>query len=154
MARGPTWLKAKSISILSDECPGYLHKKELSICCRWFVDGRPEEHFFLTVWYTSVKATNAQTIANAIISFISDKNLEYSRLVGLGYEVYTVFIHCSCHPLQLASIQAAQSVSVWKEYLVPWPTCGNCFTIHQIKAETLKHVQVVLNLLWVQGNQA
>ena len=68
---------------LRDECQDISSQEELSVCCRWLVDGSPEEHF-LTVLH--VKATNAETIAAAITSFIDDNNLNYLRLVGQGYD--------------------------------------------------------------------
>ena len=63
-------------------------QEELSIYCRWLVDGIPEEHF-LTVLH--VKATNSETIATTITFFISYENLEYSRLVGQGYDGAATF---------------------------------------------------------------
>ena len=32
-------------SLLADECEDVSTQEELSICCRWLVDGKPEEHF-------------------------------------------------------------------------------------------------------------
>ncbi len=37
--------------------------------------------------------------------------------------------HCSCHRLQLASIQAAASVKEIRMFLEPWPVFGSCFII-------------------------
>ena len=75
-------------SILADESQDISSQEELSICCRWLVDGCPEEHF-LTVLH--IKATNAETITAAITSFIGNKTLEYSRLVGQGYDGAAAF---------------------------------------------------------------
>ena len=102
-------------------------QEELSICCRWIVNGCPEEHF-LTVLH--VKSTDSEAITDTLTSFISEKNLDYRKLVGQGYDgaatfsgnrtgvqarmkvhaAHTLYIYCSCHRLQLASIQATDDV--------------------------------------------
>lgn len=46
-------------SILADECQDISTQEELSICFRWIVKGRPEEHF-LTVLH--IKSADAATI--------------------------------------------------------------------------------------------
>ena len=46
-------------SILADECEDVATCEELSICCRWLVGGKPEEHF-MTILH--VTATDAATI--------------------------------------------------------------------------------------------
>ena len=150
-------------SILSDECQDISSQEELSICCRWLVDGCPEEHF-LTVLH--VKATNAEAITNAITSFMNNKDLEYSRLVGQGYDgaatfsgvrtgvqrrirvkaAHALYIHCSCHRLQLASVQAAKSVGVLMRMFGTMTNLWKLFHYSPKKAESLKHFQAVLNL--------
>ena len=131
-----TWLERKLltslisspfVSILADECQDICTQEELSICCRWIVNGCPEEHF-LTVLH--VKSTDAEAITNTLTPFNSEKNLDYRKLVGQGYDgaatssgnrtgvktrmkvhaAHALYIHCSCHRLQLASIQAADAV--------------------------------------------
>ena len=80
---------------------------------------------------------------------MSDHNLDFRKLVGQGYDgaatfcgsrsgvqkrvcvhaAHALYIHCSCHRLQLASIQAAQSIdpikkmfgtmgSLWKLFII------------------------------------
>ena len=49
-------------SILADECQDIGTQEELSICGRWLVNGKPEEHF-LTVLH--VYSTDAGTIPEA-----------------------------------------------------------------------------------------
>ena len=46
-------------SILANECQDTNTQEELSICVRWLVNGKPEEHF-VTVFY--VHSTDASTI--------------------------------------------------------------------------------------------
>ena len=106
-----------------------------------------QEHYLMTL---HVKSTDAETITAAITAYISENNLHYQKLVGQGYDgastfsgnksgvqrririhaahahAHALYIHCSCHRLQLASIQAAESVdtikmigtmeSLWKLY--------------------------------------
>ena len=105
-------------------------QEELSICFRWIVDGRPEEHF-LDILH--VKEVDAASITQVLVSFMEEKHLDFScrRLVGQGYDgaatfsgcangvqkrmrthsAHALYIHCACHRLQLASIQAAESVT-------------------------------------------
>ena len=87
-----TWLDRKLMeslrsspyfSVLADECVDISTTEELSICCRWIVNGKPEEHF-LTVLHIS--ALDAANISDAICSFLESKNLDYRKLVGQGYD--------------------------------------------------------------------
>ena len=108
---------------------------------------KPEEHF-LTVLL--VRSTDAGTITEALQSFLPQKQLDQRKLIGQGYDgaatfsgkvswvhkriqtssAHAIYIHCCCHRLQLASIQAAASVmeirmffgtmtSIWKYFIVP-----------------------------------
>ena len=68
-------LKSSSFfSITADECKDISTQEELSICCRWLVNGCPKEHF-LTVLH--VKSTDAKEITRALTTYISEKELEY-----------------------------------------------------------------------------
>ena len=120
-------LESPYFFILADECHDISTKEELSICGRWLVNGKPEEHF-LTVLH--VPSTDAGTITEALQSFLQQKQLDLRKLIGQGYDgaatfagkvsgvhkriqtssAHAIYIHCSCHKLQLASIQAAASV--------------------------------------------
>ena len=113
-----------------------------------------------------VKATNSETIATAITSFMSDKYMEHSRLVGQGDDgaatfadkhtgvqrrirakaTHSLFIHCSCHRLQLASIQAAQSIGSLKRIFGTSTNLWKLFNYSPNKAKKLMHVQAILNL--------
>ena len=82
-----------------------------------------------------VKSTDAETITEAITSFLNEKKLNHRKLVGQGYDSaamfsgvntgvqrrlrvhapHALYTHCPCrHKLQLASIKAAESVLVIK----------------------------------------
>ena len=117
---------------MADECQDISLQEELSIFFRWLVNGCPEEHYLTTL---HVKATDAEAITAEITSYMSENNLEYKELVGQGYDGaatfsgsrsgvqkrmrvhagHALYIHCSCHRLQLASIQAAESVDPVKK---------------------------------------
>ena len=154
-----TWLERKLVdslklspffSILEDECQDISTQEELSICCWWSINGCPEEHF-LTILH--IKSTNAEEITRALNAYISEKEVQYTKLVGQVYDGASIFcgyrsrvqlwmgvyhdhalyIHCSYHRLQLASIQAAESsetvkmmfgtmVNLWKMILM-WLYC-------------------------------
>ena len=74
-----------------------------------------------------VSCSSRSTIADALVTFIQNNGLDFSKLVGQGYDGASVFservsgvqkrlrshschIHCACHRLQLASLQAADAV--------------------------------------------
>ena len=123
-----TWLDKKFVSslasspyfsVLADDCEDISTAEELSICCRWITNGKPEEHF---VTLLHITATDSATISNAICSHLESKNLDYHKLVGQGYDgaatfagehngvqrrirahaAHSIYIHCACHRLQLA----------------------------------------------------
>ena len=111
-------------------------QEELSICCRWLVNGSIEEHFLTILHVTST---------DALTSFIREKNLDSKRLVGQGYDgvatfscrrirvhaAHALYIHCSFHRVQLTSIQAAESVGTIKNMFRQWQHSVRCFTILQ-----------------------
>ncbi|KAI6658236.1 Zinc finger protein [Oopsacas minuta] len=167
-----TWLERTQIqslrsspcfSILADECQDIFTQEELSICCRWIVDGYPEEHF---VDILHVKDVDAASITQALTTFIEVNNLDYRRLVGQGYDgaatfsgctngvqrrirtqsAHVVYIHCACHRLQLASIQAAEPITVINKMFGTMTSLWKLFYYSPKKAEALKVVQSVLNL--------
>ena len=167
-----TWVERKLLqslksslffSVLTDECQDISTQEELSICCLWLVNGCIEEHF-LTILH--VKSTDAATITDALTSFFREKNLDYRRLVGQGYDgaatfsgsktgvqrrirvhaAHALYIHCSCHRVQLASIQAAESVATIKKMFGTMTTLWKMFYYSPKKAEALNNVQSVLGL--------
>ncbi len=92
-----TWLDRKLVksltsspycSVLADECADSSSTEQLSICCRWIVNGKPEEHF-LTILH--LPALDSATICEAICSFLESKNLNYHKLVGQGYDGAATF---------------------------------------------------------------
>ena len=89
-------------------------------------NGKQEEPFLMVL---HVRSTDAGTIAEALQS-LQQKQLDLRKLIFQGYDgaatfngkisgvhtriqtssVHAIYIHCSCHKLQLTSIQAAASV--------------------------------------------
>ena len=151
--------KSPHVSILADECQDISTQKELFICGRWLVNGKPEEHFLTAL---HVRSTNAGTIAEALQS-LQQKQLDLRKLFGQGYDgaatlageisgvykeiqtssAHAIYIQCSCHRLQLASIQAAASV---KEIRMFWNHDQHLEVVLLFpkKAEALKGTQAVL----------
>ncbi len=167
-----TWLERKLLkslksspyfTVMADECQDISSQEELSICFRWLIDGCPEEHYLTTL---HVKSTDADAITAAITAYISEKNLDYQKLVGQGYDgaatfsgsksgvqrrirvhaAHALYIHCSCHRLQLASIQAAESVDTIKKMFGTMESLWKLFYYSPKKAEALKDVQNILGL--------
>ncbi len=77
-----------------------------------------------------IRSLDSETLTSAIISYLESQSLSYTNLIGQGYDGaapfsgknmgvqkrmrtlsgHALYIHCSCHRLQLASIQVAESV--------------------------------------------
>ena len=129
------------------------------------VNGHAEEHFLAML---HIKAMDAETITDATTSYMESKNLSYMyrKLIGQGYDGavlfsgphsgvqrrirvhagHAIYIHCSCHRLQLASIQAAQSVPQIQRMFGMITSLWKLFCYSPGKAEKLKEVQAILNL--------
>ena len=71
---------------MADECTDVTTIEEVS---NHFVeDGQPVEHFLEIV---PLKATNAKTIYSALVKFMKDKNIQISKLMGMGFDGATTF---------------------------------------------------------------
>ena len=99
-------------------------------------------------------------------TYINDKQLEYTKLVGQGYNgasaffgvhsgvqkrmrvhaTHALYIHCSCHRLQLASMQVVESIPAVKKMFGTMGNLWKFFYYSPKKAEALKEVQSVLKL--------
>ena len=115
-------------SILAGECQDISTQEQLSICGRWLVNGKRKEHFLMV---HHVHSKDASTIAEALLSFLQQRQLYLRRLIGQGYDgaatyagkisgvhkqiqtsvTHAIYIHCSCYRLQLTLIQTAASVN-------------------------------------------
>ena len=103
-------------------------KEELSICARWEQGGKPVEHFLGIV---PAKETTAQAIATYLCDFLECKSINITEMHGIGFDgtntmsgqrrgvqkrlqlhsPSAVYVHCRCHQLQLATLNAAVQAS-------------------------------------------
>ena len=117
-----TWV-APFFSIIADECTDVTGIEELTICCRWVESDVPEEHF---IEILPLKKANAESIYSALVEYCRGKNIQLRKLIGMGFDgaatfsgdktgvqrrlkelsPHVLFVHCRCHVLQLASVQA------------------------------------------------
>ena len=138
-----SWVRSKLLdslksspffSVLADECEDISSKEELTICFRWLKNDKPEEHF---VSMLHIKVLDAATISDALFSFMEFNHLDFTKTVGQGYDgaatfsgcnsgvqkrmrvhaPHAIYIHCSCHRLQLASIHASDSIIEIRKFL-------------------------------------
>ena len=129
------------VLFMADECTDVATIEEMSVFCRWEEEGSPEEHFLEIV---HLKQANAESIYSALVECLKEKNLQVSKIIGMGFDgastlsgkktgvetrikklaPHALFVHCHCHLLQLACVQAANSTN------------------------GIKHVYVTLTALW------
>ena len=127
--------QASCFSIMADECTDVATIEEMSVFCRWEEEGSPEEHFLEIV---HLKQANAESIYSALVECLKEKNLQVSKIVGMGFDgastfsgkktgvqtrikklaPHALFVHCHCHLLQLACVQAANSINGIKHVYV------------------------------------
>ncbi len=155
--------KAPFYSVMADECTDISTIEELSLCFRWEENGEPVEHFFDTI---PLKKTDAASIYTTLTDWFKQKGIQPTKLVGMGFDGAATFsgvrtgvqarlkknspralyVHCHCHLLQLACVQAANHTPgiehVYKTLLTLW----KFFHYSPKRAEHLKSVQRVLDL--------
>ena len=111
-------------SLMADESTDISSKEELSICARWLDNKKPVEHF---LGIMPAKETTAEAIANYLFTFLESKNMDITKMRGLGFDgantmsgkrsgvqlrlrqhsPSAIYVHCQCHQLQLAAVNAA-----------------------------------------------
>ena len=111
-------------SLMADEGTDVASKEELSVCARWLQDSKPIEHFLCIV---QAKETNAEAITGYLVAFLQSEGIGFEKMRGIGFDgtntmsghrsgVHTrlrlhapsaVYVHCRCHKLQLAALNAA-----------------------------------------------
>ena len=97
---------------------------------------------------------------------LKEKNLQVSNIVGMGFDSastfsgkktgvqtrikkiapHALFVHCHCHLLQLACVQAANATNGIKHVYVTLTSLWKFFHYSPKRAESLKMVQQVLDL--------
>ena len=123
--------KAPFFSTMADECTDVTPIEELTIRCLWVESVVPEEHFNKILL---LKKANAESIYSALVEYCREKNIQLGRLIGIGFvgaatfsgdktgvqrslkelSPNALFVHCRCHVLQLASVQAANATPAIK----------------------------------------
>jgi hypothetical protein len=155
--------KAPFYSVMADECTDIATIEELSLFFRWAEGGEPVEHFFDII---PLKKADAASIYTTLTDWFKQKGIQPSKLVGMGFDGAATFsgartgvqarlkknspralyVHCHCHLLQLACVQAANHTPgiehVYKTLLTLW----KFFHYSPKRAEHLKSVQRVLDL--------
>ena len=126
-------------------------------------NGVPEEHFIKSL---PLKKDNAESIYSALVEYCREKNIQLGRFIGMGFggaatfsgdktrvqrslkelSPHALFVHCRCHVLQLASVQAANATPGIKHVYNTQMTLWKFFHYSPKRAESLKEVQKVLHL--------
>ena len=111
-------------SLMADESTDISSKEELSVCARWLHESKSEEHFLGIV---QAKETTAEALTGYLYAFLESKNINIKKMRGLGFDgtntmsgqrsgvqirlrlhsPSAVYVHCRCHQLQLAAVNAA-----------------------------------------------
>ena len=148
---------------MADECVDVANIEELSIYCRWVENGVPVEHFMEIL---PLKKTNAQSIYSVLLDWLKKKDLQCSKLIGMGFDgaatfagkksgeqaslkkhtPHTVFVHCHCHKLQLACAKSANSTEGIKHVYTTLTTLWNFFHYLPKRCQNLKEIQKVLDI--------
>ena len=73
---------------MADGCTDVTTIEELTICCRWVESGVPEEHFNEIL---PMKKANAESIYFALVEYCREKNIQFGRLIGMGFDGAATF---------------------------------------------------------------
>ena len=145
---------------MANECTDVTTIEEQTICCRWVESGVPEEH---CIEILPLKKATAESIYSALVEYCREKNFQLGRLTGMGFDgaatfsghktrrlkelsPHALFVHCCCHVLQLASVQAANATPGIKHVYTTLMTLWKFFHYSPKCAESLKEIQKVLDL--------
>ena len=155
--------QAPFYSLMADECTDITTVEELSIYYRWVEDGLPVEHFLDII---PLMKADAKTIYTILVDVLRVKDIPLSKLVGMGFDgaatfsgkrngvqsllkknsPHALYVHCHCHLLQLACIQAANHTPGIKRVYTTLTTLWKYFHYSPKRTERLKTVQRVLDL--------
>ena len=109
-----TWLDRKLVeslnsssyfSVLADECVDISTTEQLSICCRWLVNGKPEEHF-LTVLH--ITALDAATISDSMQDILAEMEKSHTY-EGIFPETWKLLNIMLALPVSTASVERSFS---------------------------------------------
>ena len=135
---------ARYFSLLADESTDITTIEELSVVYRWAENGLPVEHFIEII---PLKKADAQTIYATLVDCLKVKGVQISKLIGMGFDgaatfsrkhkgvqtllksnsPHSIFVHCHCHLLQLACVQAANSTPGIKHVYITLTTLCKFF---------------------------
>ena len=152
---------APFFSLTADECVDVANIEELSVYCRWVENGVPVEHFMEIL---PLKKTNAQSIYSVLLDWLKKKDLQCSKLIGMGFDgaatfagkksgvqaclkkhvPHSVFVHC--HKLQLACVQSANSTEGIKHVYTTLTTLWKFVHYSPKRCQNLKEIQKVLDI--------
>ena len=155
--------QAQFYSIMADECTDITTVEELSIFFRWVNDGVAVEHF---LGILPLKKADAVTIHSTLIKFLNEKEIQLGKLVGMGFDgaatfsgkhkgvqsllkrnsPHALYVHCHCHLLQLACVQAANNTAGIKHVYTTLTSLWKFFHYSPKRTERLKEIQHVINL--------
>ena len=145
---------------MADECTDVTTVEKLSVFCRWEEDGLLVEHFLEIV---HLQQADAESIYSALIEYLKKKNRQVGRIVGMGFDgaatfsgkrsgvqarmknfsPHALFVHCHCHMLQLACVQAANSTPGIKHVYITLTALWKFFHYSPKITESLKEVQLL-----------
>lgn len=112
----------------------------------------------------SLKSADAATIYASIVQCLKERNLPVSKVVGMGFDgaatfsggktgvqsrikahaPHAIFVHCHCHMLQHACVQAANSTRGIKHVYVTLTALWKYIHYSPKRAKSLREVQQVL----------
>ena len=150
-------------SVMLDECTDVTVVEEMSVFFRWTEKGEPVEHFFDVL---PLKEANAESITTVLMDYLVKKELSLSHLVGMGFDgaatfsgrvngvqsrikkhsPFAVYVHCHCHQLQLACIQAANETPGIEHVYTTISSLWKFFHYSPKRSQSLKEIQTVLEL--------
>ena len=155
--------RSKFFTLMADECTDVSSTEELSNCCRWLENGKPVEHFIDIIHITEMKAAAITTV---LTEFMSSHGIDVRQMRGMGFDgaatfsgkksgvqtrlknlsPHAIYLHCRNHILQLACVQAANTIPSIKKVYSNFTSLWKLFYYSPKKAEKLKEVQNVLDL--------
>ena len=121
--------------IMADECTDISTVEEISVFCSWEEKRIPDEHLLEII---HLRQANVESIYSALVECLKEKKLQISIIVGVGFDrastfsgkrtgvqtrikklaPHALFVHCHCHLLQLACVQAENSTAGIKHVYV------------------------------------
>ena len=109
-----------------------------------------------------LKKTKAQLIYSVLLDWLKKKDLQCSKLIGMGFDgaatfagkklgvqaglkkhaPHSVFVHCHCHKLQLACVQSANSTEGIKNVYTTLTTLWKFFHYSPKRCQNLKELDI------------